>query len=130
MVHPLESSMHAEVTMVHPDKSVRYAGQILKAVGIGCLVVVDDGRPIGILTERDIVQKVVAIGRNPDETRVADIMTRNLITLGKGSSIEDAVDLMEKNGIKKLPITDNDQIIGIVTMTDMMKSLREIEKGN
>ncbi len=128
MAHMLEERMHTEVTMIHPDKSIKYAGQILKAVGIGCLVVVDEKGPVGILTERDIVQKVVANGLNPDEIKVADVMSRKLITLNKNSTIEDAVDIMENMGIKKLPIINNDHVIGIVTMTDMMKYLREIEK--
>lgn len=128
MAHKLEERMHSEVTLVHPDKSIKYAGQILKAVGIGCLVVVDENGPVGILTERDIVQKVVANGLNPEEIRVADVMSKELITLKKESTIEDAVDIMESKGIKKLPIIDNNHVVGIVTMSDMVKYLREMEK--
>ncbi|MBN1896296.1 MAG: CBS domain-containing protein [Candidatus Aenigmarchaeota archaeon] len=128
MAHKLEERMHSEVTLVHPDKSIKYAGQILKAVGIGCLVVVDENGPVGILTERDIVQKVVANGLNPEEIRVADVMSKELITLKKESTIEDAVDIMESKEIKKLPIIDNNHVVGIVTMSDMVKYLREMEK--
>ncbi|MFH0956769.1 MAG: CBS domain-containing protein, partial [Candidatus Aenigmatarchaeota archaeon] len=93
----LADEMNRNVTLIHPDKSVKYAGQILKAVGIGCLVVVDESGPVGILTERDIVQKVVADGRRPEETKVRDIMTRDLIMLKKDNTVEEAMDIMERN---------------------------------
>lgn len=125
---PLGDGMNKEVTLIHPDKSVKYAGQILKAVGIGCIIVVDDGGPVGILTERDIVQKVVADGLKPEETKVRDIMSRNLITLKKQNTVEEAVDLMDRNHIKKIPIAEDGQIVGIVTMTDLLKTMRKIEK--
>jgi CBS domain-containing protein len=120
--------MKREVTLIHPDKSVKYAGQILKAVGISCLVVVENEEIVGILTERDITQKVVADGLDPQNTQVRDIMSRGVITLDKDKTIEDAVDLMENRGIKKLPIVEGGKIIGIVTMTDLLRKLREMEK--
>jgi CBS domain-containing protein len=124
----LKNEMNKDVTFVHPDKSVRYAGQILKAVGIGCMVVIEKGKTVGILTERDITQKVVADGLDPENTQVRDIMSRNIIALSKNKTIEDAVDLMEQKNIKKLPIMEDGKVVGIVTMTDMIRKLREIEK--
>lgn len=127
MEHKLEDEMNRNVTLIHPDKTVKYAGQILKAVDISCVVVVDRDRPLGIITERDIVRKVVASGRNPEELKVSDIMTPGLVTMRKDNTVEEAVDLMEKSRIKKIPIEEDGKIIGIVTMTDMMKCLRKIE---
>ena len=126
---PLGDEMNKDVTLIHPNKSIKYAGQILKAVGIGCIIVVDDGGPVGILTERDIVQKVVADGLNPEETKVGDVMSRNLIILKKHNTVEEAVDIMDRNHIKKIPIAEDGQIVGIVTMTDLLKTMRKIEKG-
>ena len=129
MAYFLKDEMKKDVTFVHPDKSVRYAGQILKAVGIGCMLVIDKDKIVGILTERDITQKVVADGLNPEKTLVRDIMSRKIISLSQDNTIEDVVDLMEEKGIKKLPIIEDGRILGIVTMTDMLRTLREIEKG-
>ncbi|UCD02826.1 MAG: CBS domain-containing protein [Candidatus Aenigmatarchaeota archaeon] len=120
--------MNRNVTLIHPDKSVRYAGQILKAVDIGCLVVVDREKISGILTERDIVQKVVSNGLDINNTCVRDIMSDNVITMDRKKTVEEAVDLMEKRGIKKIPIVENGKLIGIVTMTDLLAFLRKIEK--
>jgi CBS domain-containing protein len=119
--------MKKEVVKIRWNKSVRYAGQILKAVDIGCIIVVDEKDNLaGILTERDIVQKVVAKGLDPDKTMVKDIMSRDVITVDKQKSIEDAVRIMDQKKIKKLPVIDNGKLIGIVTMTDL---LRELEKS-
>ena len=127
--HSIEKVMNRNVTQIHPDKSVKYAGQILKAVDISCLVVIDGTKKIsGILTERDIVQKCVSCGLKPEDTCVKEIMSGNVITLEKTDSIEEAVDLMEKRHIKKIPVVENGKLVGIVTMTDLLKSLREIEK--
>jgi CBS domain-containing protein len=128
MAMPLGDEMNRDVTLIHPNRSVKYAGQILKAVGIGCLVVVDEHGPVGILTERDIVQKVVADGRKPDETKVGDIMTTDLVMLKKENTVEEAVDLMERKHIKKIPITEDGHVVGIVTMTDLLKTLRRLEE--
>ena len=123
----IEQKMKKEVVKIRWNKSVRYAGQILKAVDIGCIIVVDEKDNLaGILTERDIVQKVVAKGLDPDKTQVKDIMSRDVITVDKQKSIEDAVRIMDQKKIKKLPVIDNGKLIGIVTMTDL---LRELEKS-
>lgn len=123
----IEQKMKKDVVKIRWNKSVRYAGQILKAVDIGCIIVVDEKDNLaGILTERDIVQKVVAKGLDPDKTQVKDIMSRDVITVDKQKSIEDAVRIMDQKKIKKLPVIDNGKLIGIVTMTDL---LRELEKS-
>lgn len=122
MASPVEKKMNRNVVRIHPDKSVRYAGQILKAVDIGCLIVVDGSDKIeGIITERDIVQKVVANGLDPDSTKVRDVMSKNVITIEKKQTVDEAKELMEKKRIKKLPIIDKGKLIGILTSTDMIQ---------
>jgi len=118
----IELRMKKQIVRIHPDKNIRYAGQILRAVDIGCLIVVEGNEQIiGILTERDIVQKVVAMGLDPVKTLVRDVMTRNVVTLDKAASLKEAAKLMDSNRIKKLPVTDNGRLIGILTMTDLLK---------
>ena len=118
----IEQRMKKQIVRIHPDKNIKYAGQILKAIDIGCLIVVDGGEQIiGILTERDIVQKVVATGLDPVKTLVKDVMTREVVTLDKWASLKEAVKLMDSNRIKKLPVTENGRLIGILTMTDLLR---------
>jgi CBS domain-containing protein len=121
----LKDVMNTEVARIHPDKTVKYAGQILKAVNIGCVVVVEGDKIVGILTERDIVQKVVTAGLDPDSTRVRDIMSRQVITMNEDESISSAVECMEKHNIKKIPVANDGKVIGMVTMTDLLKLLEK-----
>ncbi len=122
--------VNENVTRIHPYKTVQFAGQLLKAVDISCLVVTDDdGSVIGIVTERDLVQKVIADGLDVQNTLVRDVMTKDVITLEKKDTVKSAVDLMEKRGIKKIPITDRGRLMGIVTLTDVVKALRKVADG-
>jgi CBS domain-containing protein len=125
----IENVMNRNVTLIHPDKSIKYAGQILKAVDIGCLVVMDHDRISGILTERDIVQKVVSSGLDINNTHVKDVMSSDVITLDRKKSIEEAVDIMEQKNIKKIPVVEDGKLLGIVTMTDLLAVLRKLEKS-
>lgn len=122
----LKDSMNRNIVAVGPDDSVRKAVKLMASRNIGCVVSVEKSKPLGILTERDIV-RIVQKGIDLDKTRVSDIMSRKIISLESGSSIQSAVDILEKNHIKKLPVIERGRLIGIVTMTDLLKSMRRIE---
>jgi predicted transcriptional regulator len=122
----LKDSMNSNIVVVEPKDSVSRAVELMASRNIGCVVSVEKSKPLGILTERDIV-RIVQKGLDLDKTRVSDIMSRKIISLESGSSIQAAVDLLEKNHIKKLPVIERGRLIGIVTMTDLLKSMRRIE---
>ena len=104
------------------DKSVSLQEAALKMtkLNIGCVIVTDDTKPLGILTERDFVTKVAAEGR-PLFTEISEIMSSPLITIGPEETIWEASEMMKEKLIHKLPVKENDQIIGIVTTTDIVK---------
>lgn len=81
----------------------------------GSLIVFDGARPVGILTERDILAKVVAERRDPETATVGDIMTQDLITLGPDGTVEDALRLMRRHRIRHLPIISEGRFEGLVT---------------
>ena len=126
-MHTLKDSMKRDIVIVSPDDSVKKAADMMASKGIGCVISVEGNKPLGIITERDIVRKVVHKERNPDKTLVRDVMSRKIISLDSGRSIQEAVDTLEKKRIKKLPIIEHDKLIGIVTMTDLLISLGGIE---
>jgi len=105
---------------------------------IGCLVVVDDKKMVGIVTERDIISRVIITQKNPEQTLVEDIMTKDVKTVLPTSGVKEAADMMGKNGIKKLPvISDTGDLLGIITITDIanivpnsLKSAAEGENGS
>ena len=88
---------------------------------IGCLVVIDESRPIGILTDRDIALKVVASEKKPVETAVKKIMTANPTMVNVNYDLLDAVRLMHNRGVRRLPIVDEHRhLLGIITMDDLL----------
>jgi signal-transduction protein with cAMP-binding, CBS, and nucleotidyltransferase domain len=88
---------------------------------VGCVVVVNDSRPVGIVTDRDIVLGVVASARKPAETAVREIMTANLTTVNVNYDMLDAVRLMRSRGVRRLPVVDEHRhLLGIITMDDTL----------
>ncbi len=117
------------VDVVERGLNVFYAANVMKERARGSLVVVDDGRPVGIVTERDIVRRVVAEGRSPSATKVGDIMSTPLISVGPEATVAAAVRIMYENGIRRLPVVENDRVIGMLTVTDLARAMyREREK--
>ncbi|MBS3131051.1 CBS domain-containing protein [Candidatus Woesearchaeota archaeon] len=88
---------------------------------VGAVVVKDDGKSIGIITEQDIVRKVVAKGINPLTEKVKDYMEKNLITIAPDKDIYDALVLMRDNNIRHLPVVQNGEMIGLLTIKDILK---------
>jgi len=112
--------MSKNVLTVDKSTSLQDAAQNMKKSKIGCIIVTEDTKPIGIVTERDFVTKVAAEGR-PLFTEISEVMTSPLITIGPEETIWEASEMMKEKGIHKLPVKENEQIIGIVTTTDIVK---------
>jgi len=113
--------MVTDLVVVDANTSVREAVKRMNDFGIGCLPVMDSGKVAGIMTERDILRRVVAEGKNPDNTLVKDIMSKPLIVVDPETSLEDAVELMIEKKIKKLPVMKDDKLVGLVTFTDIAR---------
>lgn len=93
---------------------------------VGCVVVTRGARPVGIITDRDLAIRVVAEGRDPRETSVADVVTYDATTLSRDAGIETAVRMMSERGVRRLPIvTDDGRIVGIVTADDLTMLLAQ-----
>ncbi len=112
--------MNTDVKTIKPDESIQKAAEIMKEFRIGSLIVITGTKLVGIITERDILNGVVAEDKVPSEVKVEDIMTRKVIMVLPEMGIEEAVDLMMEKKIKKLPVVSSDKLIGIVTVTDII----------
>jgi CBS domain-containing protein len=120
--------MNTEVQTIGKDASVKEAAEKMSEFSIGSLIVAEGTRVVGIVTERDILRKVVAEAKDATETRVKDIMTEEVIMIEPDIDVEDAADIMREKKIKKLPVISNRQLVGIVTATDLcMASPKMIE---
>ncbi len=119
--------MVKNIITVEAEETVKKAAELMDKHNIGCLIVINFGNPVGILTERDMLKKVVLGRRDPGKTKVGNIMSAPLITSHPHADIRDAVRLMNERRIKKLPVIEDGHLIGLVSLTDVMRSLAYFE---
>ena len=112
--------MSKNVLTLDKSTSLQEAALNMSKLNIGCVIVTDGVKPLGIITERDFVTKVAAEGR-PLFTEISEVMSSPLITIGPEETIWEASELMKQKTIHKLPVKENEQIVGIVTTTDIVK---------
>ena len=123
----VEDIMVKNVITVNKDETVSNAVDIMNEHNIGCLIVVSEGIAIGILTERDLLKRVLAKSKDPRETKVYEVMTRPLIYVGPDTDIDKAKEIMSKFRIKKLPVIDSEgRLVGLITVTDIANSLERM----
>ena len=120
--------MVKKVITVPMDASVQKAVKIMNKKRINCLVVTYNKRIAGILTERDLLERVLEIGRDPKETKVSEIMTRQVLIGKPTMGLVETSNFMFENKIKKLPIMEKNRLVGIVTLTDIARATCVDEK--
>lgn len=101
------------------DASVLEAAMLMNDHHIGGVVVVADGKPVGIFTERDILARVVAAKRDPEHTQVREVMSTPVAVAGLQSSLDELREVMREKRIRHIPIVENDQLVGIVSIGDL-----------
>ena len=116
----VEEIMCKEVVIIVETATVQEAVDSIVKYRVGCVLVVEKSNAVGIVTERDVLQKVVSPGKNPKLLKVKDIMSKPLITIEPDKSVEEAGTLMMDKKIKKLPVVRNGELVGILTATDIV----------
>lgn len=117
----IKDMMTRSPIIISPKATVQDAAKEMKAEGIGSLIVLDSGKPIGIITESDILKKIVAPAKDPSKTMVDDIMTSPIITVKPDTSIEEAIKVMGELSIRRLPVVDHEKLVGMVTEKDILQ---------
>lgn len=120
--------MKKNVIVVNRNTTLRDVAKIMTENNVGSVIVVDNGKPIGIITERDIVR---AIGRNKDlNSKAEEIMTSSLITIKEDSPITGALSLMRSYNIRHLPVIDNEgNLKGIISIRDVARAIDDALEG-
>lgn len=111
----------SQVYTVSPDATVYDALKLMSEKEIGALVVVENGKMVGILSERDYARKVILKGKNSQETLVKEIMTANVLHASPKQKIRKCLSLMIKNHFRHLPIIEDDQVVGIISIEDVRR---------
>ncbi|WP_327130205.1 CBS domain-containing protein [Streptomyces sp. NBC_01343] len=120
MTRRVHEVMTGNPVTVEQLTSLAEAARVMRDAGIGDVLVVDQGRLIGILTDRDIVVRALAEDRDPAETTVRAICSSDPLTVGPGDRVDQAVDLMRRHALRRLPVQDeNGELVGIVTLGDL-----------
>ncbi|NOT51184.1 MAG: CBS domain-containing protein [Chitinophagaceae bacterium] len=120
-VSSLLARKNRPVVSISPNTSVVDALTVMAEKNIGCIVVLEGNKYLGIFTERDYSRKVVLKGKNSSTTAVAEIMTTDLASAKPGDSIEYCMETMTSKNIRYMPVFENDQLTGIVSMSDVVK---------
>lgn len=119
----LREIMTNQVVRIHPEETVAVAARTLSRYNIGILPVCGaDGRVCGLVTDRDLVTRCIASGRNPVSTPVREVMTRNVVSASGNMDADDAARLMGREQIRRLPVIENGKLCGMVSLGDLANS--------
>lgn len=120
---PISSLLHHKgkaLWSISPDATVFEAIKLMADKNIGALLVLLDGKLVGLFTERDYARKIALHGKSSKETRVRDIFTGVVITVKPQDSVEDCMKLMTEHRVRHLPVVDKERVVGIISIGDLV----------
>jgi CBS domain-containing protein len=109
----------AATLSIAPDVTVAAAAELLIRNQVGSVLVLDQGRLVGIFTERDVLRRVVGERRDPATTRVSDVMTRDLVVMRPSASVVDAMRVISEKRIRHIPVVEGGAVVGVVSQGDL-----------
>ncbi|MEM3833634.1 MAG: CBS domain-containing protein [Thermoprotei archaeon] len=118
--------MSVKPIIVDPTTPIKQVAEIMAKKNIGALIIVEDEKPIGVVTERDIVTRVIAKGLDPEKTIVREIMSQPLITVTPDTDLSEAMRMMSKLKIRRLVVINDGKLVGMVTETDILSVAPEL----
>jgi CBS domain-containing protein len=110
-----------EVYCISTGKTVQEAAELMSEKGIGALPVLDGDKLVGILTERDLLRRIIAKKKSPEKVNIEEIMTRELILAPPDMDLKECASLMRRYNIRHLPVADGDNLVGIISQRDLLK---------
>ena len=116
-------------TVVKPDDSVAQAATLMKQEDCGSLPVVANGKLVGIVTDRDIVIRAIAAGKDPRSTKISDVMTADPATIAPDASDDEAEKLMAKSQVRRLPVVEGGKLVGIIVTAQLARRGNTAELG-
>jgi CBS domain-containing protein len=117
---PVRDIARSNVVTISPDASLSAVVEVMGEKSVGSVVVVSEDGPERIVSDRDLAFAVLGGEYDPEETRVADIKTDELVTVDANTGIYDVVEEMSEHGVRRVPVTDGDELVGIVSLSDII----------
>lgn len=125
----LDSKKYKEVISITPNRPVFDALVIMAEYKIGALVVLDGEELVGIISERDYAREVILKGRSSKTTQIAEVMSHKVLSAGPNDSLEQGMAIMTDHHIRHLPVVVNDQVIGMLSIGDLVKETLSYQQG-
>ena len=123
----LSEIMTSDLVTCSPNDTLAQVALRMQSEDIGCCPVVEEDFLVGMITDRDITVRSAAKGLDPNQQQVREIMTTNVISAHPSMSMEDACRLMSENQIRRLPVVENDRLVGMVALADLAIDFEEAE---
>ncbi len=117
-----------KIWSVSPRETAYEALQIMSDQNLGALLVIDKRGVVGIFSERDYARKVILKGKSSKTTPVSELMTKKVLYIDPGTTVEDCMALMTEKDVRHLPVIEKNQLVGLVTVGDVLKQLIEDQK--
>ena len=117
--------MQKNIITIEKDQTILQTARLMKENDISFVVIVENGNPVGVLSERDFVQKFCINNKKPDEIKISEIMSYKFRWVEPTTEIEDAIQKMLNNNIRRLLVLDNQKLVGVITQTDLVSYLRD-----
>ena len=126
----VQDAMTSNPCAIDADKPVSYAAKMMKEEDVGLAPIVEGDRLVGTVTDRDIVTRVIAEGRDPNSTSVRDIASTDLVTIDPQQELGEALQLMAQHQVRRLPVVEeNGKLVGVVAQADVAEHAPSSETG-
>jgi CBS domain-containing protein len=130
MTKTVRESMTSNPCSVDTDKSVAYAAKMMRDEDVGIAPIVEGDRLVGVLTDRDVTVRVVAEGRDPEQVKVTEVASRDVVTLDPDQDLDEALRLMARHQVRRLPVVEEDgRLVGVVAQADVARTADERHTG-
>jgi CBS domain-containing protein len=126
----VKDAMTADVKTAAPSQSLTDVARLMKQEDVGSVPVVDGERLIGVVTDRDIVVRGIADGSDPHAIKAGDIASRDVVTVRPDDDLEAALRLMAQHQVRRLPVVDDGQLVGVVAQADVAHEAKEKDVGH
>ena len=128
MAKSVRDAMTEDPRSISQSESVVEAARLMRKEDVGSLPITDDEKLVGMITDRDITTRVAAEAANPSTTSVGDVCSRDPVSVEPDNDLEDALQLMARHQVRRLPVVENGRLVGIVAQADVALALKENEQ--
>jgi CBS domain-containing protein len=125
----VQQLMTSDPCSIDVDKSVTYAAKMMRDENVGLAPIVEGDQLVGTVTDRDIVVRVIAEGKNPESTMVREIASTNLVTVEPQHDLDQALKLMAKHQVRRLPVVEGRRLVGVVAQADVARQADDSRTG-